>query len=128
MMPLGGYRVADEPLVLWPDRPRVTLDVTNTGDRPVQVGSHYHFFEVNPALVFDRAKAWGMRLAILAGTSVRFEPGSTRTVELIPFGGRRRVIGFHGLCDGWATSPVPVSILGRLTALGFGHREEGREA
>lgn len=73
----------------------VIVEVANTGDRPVQVGSHYHFFETNPALKFDRAKARGMRLDIAAGTAVRFEPGQTRTVALVPLRGKRRVFGFR---------------------------------
>ena len=75
--------------------PRVTLEVANTGDRPVQVGSHYHFFETNEALSFDRDKARGMRLDIAAGTAVRFEPGQRREVTLVPYGGLRRVYGFQ---------------------------------
>ena len=73
----------------------VTLEVANTGDRPIQVGSHYHFFEANEALRFDRAKARGMRLDIAAGTAVRFEPGQRREVTLVPFGGARKVYGFQ---------------------------------
>jgi len=76
-------------------RTAVTLTVANTGDRPVQVGSHYHFAETNPALQFDRAKARGHRLDIPAGTAVRFEPGQTREVQLVPFVGRREVYGFR---------------------------------
>lgn len=75
--------------------PTVTLDVANTGDRPIQVGSHYHFFETNAGLAFDRAKARGMRLDIPAGTAVRFEPGQTRSVTLVPFSGERAVYGFQ---------------------------------
>ena len=75
--------------------PTVTLEVANTGDRPVQVGSHYHFFETNPGLQFDRDKARGMRLDIPAGTAVRFEPGQTRSVTLVPYGGKREVYGFR---------------------------------
>jgi urease subunit beta len=75
--------------------PRLTLTVANTGDRPVQVGSHYHFAETNPALDFDRAAARGMRLDIAAGTAVRFEPGQTRDVTLVPFAGARIVYGFN---------------------------------
>jgi urease subunit beta len=75
--------------------PAVTLKVANTGDRPVQVGSHYHFFETNEALIFDRQQARGMRLDIAAGTAVRFEPGQERDVTLVPFGGRREVYGFQ---------------------------------
>jgi urease subunit beta len=76
-------------------RPTLSLEVANTGDRPVQVGSHYHFYETNPALHFDRQKARGFRLNITAGTAVRFEPGQTRTVELVAYGGRRKVYGFR---------------------------------
>jgi urease subunit beta len=77
-------------------RKTVTLSVSNAGDRPIQVGSHYHFFETNPALKFDRKKARGMRLDIAAGTAVRFEPGQTREVQLVAFGGKRMVYGFRG--------------------------------
>ena len=76
-------------------RPTITLEVANTGDRPIQVGSHYHFFETNPALSFDRDKARGMRLDIAAGTAVRFEPGQERDVTLVPLGGARTVYGFR---------------------------------
>ena len=76
-------------------RPTITLVVANTGDRPIQVGSHYHFFETNPALKFDRKKARGMRLDIAAGTAVRFEPGQERTVELVALAGNRKVYGFN---------------------------------
>ncbi len=75
--------------------PTVTLKVANTGDRPIQVGSHYHFYETNEGLVFDREKARGMRLDIAAGTAVRFEPGQERDVTLVPFGGRREIYGFQ---------------------------------
>lgn len=77
-------------------RQRREIEVSNTGDRPVQVGSHYHFAETNPALEFDRAAARGYRLDMPAGTAVRFEPGATRTVTLVPYVGRRAVYGFHG--------------------------------
>jgi urease subunit beta len=76
-------------------QPTVSIDVANTGDRPVQVGSHYHFYETNPALAFDRERARGMRLDIPAGTAVRFEPGQTRSVTLVPYRGERIVIGFN---------------------------------
>ena len=76
-------------------QPTVTLTVANTGDRPVQVGSHYHFYETNGALDFDREKARGMRLDIASGTAVRFEPGQSREVRLIPYGGTRQVFGFN---------------------------------
>ena len=77
-------------------RPTVTVEVANTGDRPIQVGSHYHFFETNEALEFERKKAYGFRLNIAAGTAVRFEPGQTRTVELVALAGARTVYGFQG--------------------------------
>jgi urease subunit beta len=81
-------------------RAGVTLEIANTGDRPIQVGSHYHFFETNAALSFDRAKARGMRLDIPAGTAVRFEPGQTREVRLVAYAGARRVVGFQGKING----------------------------
>ncbi len=98
--------IPGEPLFDGPDielntgRPRLTLTVNNTGDRPIQVGSHFHFFEVNRALLFDREKAYGMRLDLPAGTAVRFEPGEVREVRLIPLGGQRIVHGFNGLVAG----------------------------
>ena len=81
-------------------RERITLSVANTGDRPVQVGSHYHFFETNAALAFERDAARGFRLDIAAGTAVRFEPGQTRTVQLVALAGERKVYGFRGLIQG----------------------------
>ncbi|MBI2061673.1 MAG: urease subunit beta [Nitrospirae bacterium] len=81
-------------------RTTTKMRVANTGDRPIQVGSHFHFFEVNRALKFDRANAFGLRLAIPAGTAVRFEPGDEKDIELIPFEGRRRLRGFNGLTEG----------------------------
>ncbi len=81
-------------------RRTLSIEVANTGDRPIQVGSHYHFFETNEGLSFDRAKARGMRLNIAAGTAVRFEPGQTRTVELVDYAGERKVYGFQGKTQG----------------------------
>ncbi len=92
----GEVFAAEGTLTLNAGREAITLMVANTGDRPVQVGSHYHFAETNPALDFDRAAARGMRLDIAAGTAGRFEPGQRREVQLIPFGGARRVFGFNG--------------------------------
>jgi urease subunit beta len=91
----GEYFYADGEIELNAGSDAVTIEVANTGDRPVQVGSHYHFFETNPALSFDRAKARGRRLDIAAGTATRFEPGQTRTVQLVPFRGMRTVYGFR---------------------------------
>ncbi len=96
MIPGEIILAGPEPVIINAGRPILRLVVENTGDRPVQVGSHYHFAEANPALAFDREAAWGRRLAIPAGTSVRFEPGVTREVELIPIGGTRVVPGLRG--------------------------------
>lgn len=85
-------------------RPTVTATVVNTGDRPVQVGSHFHFFEVNKQMAFDREKAFGMRLNIAAGTAVRFEPGEEKEVELVAYGGNCKVFGFSNLTNGDTTS------------------------
>ena len=102
MAPLIPGELLPEPgsLELNAGRPVTTLTVANTGDRPVQVGSHFHFFEANAALSFDRAAACGLRLDIPAGTAIRFEPGDTREVRLVPYGGLRRVMGFRGQING----------------------------
>lgn len=92
----GEIQVMDGEIELNAGRRTHTLRVANTGDRPIQVGSHYHFYEVNDALSFDRKQAWGMRLNNPAGTAVRFEPGQSRMVELVEFAGRRHVYGFNG--------------------------------
>ena len=91
----GEKFIADGEIELNKGRKRVSLTVINSGDRPIQVGSHYHFFETNPALKFDRKKARGMRLNIAAGTAVRFEPGQTRQVTLVALAGKRMVYGFR---------------------------------
>jgi urease subunit gamma/beta len=103
-------------IVINAERRQVTLSVVNTGDRPVQIGSHYHFFEVNKALDFDRAAAFGLRLDIPAGTAVRFEPGQRKKVTLVTFGGAREISGFHGMADGGADAGVALS---RARAAGF---------
>jgi urease subunit beta len=100
VLPGGG------PVEINAGRPVTTLTVTNTADRPVQVGSHYHFAEANPGLSFDRAAAWGQRLAVPAGTAVRFEPGVSRRVDLVPLAGARVVPGLRGGCGG-ALDPRP---------------------
>ena len=92
----GEIKVAAGEILLNEKRKTVQLSITNTGDRPIQVGSHYHFFETNEALRFDRKKAYGCRLNIASGTAVRFEPGQTRTVELVSLSGNRKVFGFNG--------------------------------
>ena len=92
----GEYFIKDGEIELNAGRKTATMSVTNSGDRPIQVGSHYHFFETNPALMFDRKKARGMRLDIAAGTAVRFEPGQTRDVTLVALAGKRMIYGFRG--------------------------------
>ena len=96
----GEYFLSDAPIEINAGRPVRRLEVTNRGDRPVQVGSHCHFFEVNRCLAFDRPAAYGMRLNVAAGTAVRFEPGDTREVELVALGGTREVYGLNGLVNG----------------------------
>jgi len=131
---VGGYVLASTPLELNEGRPRLPLTVRNTGDRPIQVGSHFHFFEVNRALDFERAKAFGWRLDIPAGTAVRFEPGDERDVTLVPFGGKQRIHGFNGLVDGWTPTeatyrPRIAEAMRRIEELGFSNTtEESSEA
>ena len=96
----GEKFIKDGEIVLNEGRKTVTLTVANTGDRPIQVGSHFHFFEVNRALRFDRAKAFGMRLNVPAGTAVRFEPGDEKRVTLVELAGARRVFGLNSLSEG----------------------------
>lgn len=92
----GEIIVADSEIVLHEGKDTAVVTVKNSGDRPIQVGSHYHFFEVNPALIFDRETAKGMHLNIVSGTAVRFEPGQERTVELVAYAGDRLIYGFRG--------------------------------
>lgn len=100
-----GYLLADEPIEINAGRATAMLTVTNTGDRAIQVGSHFHFFEVNRALDFPRPTAYGMRLDIPAGTAVRFEPGDTKDVRLVAIGGSRSVTGLNGLVAGDLDAP-----------------------
>ena len=99
-VPVGGYVCRKESISFHEELPVTTLKVRNTGDRPVQVGSHFHFFEVNRALEFDRAAAFGQHLNIPASTAIRFEPGDEREVKLVPYLGKRAVYGFNNLVDG----------------------------
>ena len=99
-VPVGGYVCSPTAITFDADRPVTTLKVRNAGDRPIQVGSHFHFFEVNPALVFDRPAAFGLHLNIPSSTATRFEPGDEREVQLVPYGGKRAVYGFNNLVDG----------------------------
>ncbi len=105
----GEYQLKDDEIALCAGRERITVEVANTGDRPIQVGSHYHFAETNPALLFDRDTTRGYRLDVAAGTAIRFEPGQTREVTLIPFVGRRHIYGFRGDVMGALLSSAPLS-------------------
>jgi urease subunit beta/urease subunit gamma/beta len=96
----GEYFLKRKPVICNEDRRTLQITVTNKGDRPIQVGSHFHFFEVNRKMSFDREKAFGMHLNIIAGTAVRFEPGEEKTVELVDIGGLRRVYGHNNLVNG----------------------------
>lgn len=96
----GEYFLREEDIIINAGRKTVRVTVVNTGDRPVQIGSHFHFFEVNRQMAFDREKAFGMRLNIAAGTAVRFEPGEEHEVELVAFGGRQTITGFNDLLNG----------------------------
>ncbi len=122
----GEYLFDGEPIELNAGRPTASVQVNNTGDRPVQVGSHFHFFEVNRALVFDRTAAYGMRLDLPAGTAVRFEPGEIKTVRLVELGGSRQAFGGSALVMGALDDPaVRQSALGRLRQAGFGDAGPG---
>lgn len=101
----GEIFFAEDEIELNPGREKQTIAVNNIGDRPIQVGSHFHFFEVNRALSFDRAAAYGFRLNIPSGTAVRFEPGDTKEVTLVALGGNRRVIGLNNLTDATLDNP-----------------------
>ena len=119
-VPVGGVVFADAPVSFNEGKPVVKIKVRNTGDRPIQVGSHFHFFEVNRALEFDRAAAYGMRLNIASTTAVRFEPGDEKAVELVPFGGRCAVYGFNDLVDSWTGDAHTRAInIAKADALGF---------
>lgn len=115
----GEYFISDEPVIANRGRKTVRVKVSNTGNRPVQVGSHAHFFEVNKALSFPREKAFGFHLNIPAGTSLRFEPGDTREVELTEYGGRRVVYGFSGLVNGKLSPARKAQALRKARERGF---------
>jgi urease subunit beta len=123
------YHHGDESIEINAGRASVTLRVTNTGDRPVQIGSHFHFFEVNPAMRFEREEAWGMHLDIPAGTGVRFEPGETKEVTLVAFAGARRVVGFNGLVGGSLdAAQTKAAAMRRLAERGFENGEPATKA
>jgi urease beta subunit len=116
----GEYILKEGDIILNAGRKLVHLVVTNTADRPVQVGSHIHFFEINRQMLFDREKAFGMRLNIAAGTAVRFEPGEEKEVELVEFGGHRHVYGINNLTNGDTKDPmVKENALKQLDIRGF---------
>lgn len=122
----GEYILRAEPVQANMDRATVEMEVANRGDRPIQVGSHVHFFEVNKALVFPRAAAFGMHLNIPAGTAARFEPGDRRQVTLVAFAGRREMIGVNNLCNGPLIDERRAGALARALDEGFGNAEPGR--
>ncbi|MFD7528815.1 urease subunit beta [Streptomyces sp. NPDC059849] len=125
MTPRQRYIHGKEPIEINAGRRTVKLTVRNTGDRAVQVGSHYHFFEVNSALSFDRQKALGMHLDIPAGTAVRIEPGGTRDVQLCTYAGTGRLVGFSGLLNGsLASHPIKVEAVRKAIELGFAGTQE----
>ena len=120
----GEYILKTEPIECNVGRPTINLTVVNTGDRPVQVGSHYHFFEVNKQLEFDREQAFGMRLNIAAGTAVRFEPGEEKDVTLTTFGGSRNIHGFNNLVNGDTTSAAAkATAMEKVLAQGFKNKK-----
>ncbi|SEM96363.1 urease subunit beta [Halorientalis persicus] len=116
------------PITINEGRETATVSVANTGDRPVQVGSHFHFFEVNRALAFDRETAFGMRLDVPAGTAVRFEPGDEREVDLVAYGGKQRVTGHNGLTDGATSDGGAGDALTRARERGFADTGSESEA
>ena len=115
-VPVGGYVCSSAAIAFDADRPVTTLKVRNAGDRPIQVGSHFHFFEVNRALEFDRAAAFGLRLNIPSSTATRFEPGDEREVQLVPYGGKRAVYGFNNLVDGPTAGKDAAAVKSRAVA------------
>ena len=122
----GCYQLADEAIEINVGRETTRVVVRNFGDRPIQIGSHFHFFEVNPELEFNRAKAFGFRLDIPAGTTVRFEPGDEKTVDLVAIGGERRVEGLNSLTEGLLDDPeVKHRAIARAAAEGFRGAQNG---
>lgn len=116
----GEWFIANDPVEINAGRPTIRLAVRNTGDRPIQIGSHYHFFEVNKVLEFDRRQALGKRLDIASGQAIRFEPGEAKDVELVDFGGMGRITGFSRLVEGTVSNPaVAEQALRRAAELGY---------
>ena len=115
----GEIKAGKKEITINEGRKTITLNVTNTGDRAIQVGSHYHFFEVNKALKLDREKAYGMHLDIASGTSVRFEPGEEKEVDLVAFGGTQRIFGFNALTEGQTSDATIKKSLEKAKIKGF---------
>ncbi|HIR00643.1 MAG TPA: urease subunit beta [Candidatus Scybalocola faecavium] len=118
-MKIGAIMPADREIVLNAGKPAITLTVTNKGDRPVQVGSHYHFFEVNRCLEFDRERAYGFHLDIASGTSVRFEPGEEKEVQLTAFGGTKRIFGLNDLTRAQVSESTKAAAMEKARQKGF---------
>ena len=129
-VPVGGYVCSSASITFDADRPVTTLKVRNAGDRPIQVGSHFHFFEVNPVLEFDRAAAFGLHLNIASSTATRFEPGDEREVQLVPYAGKRAVYGFNNLVDGPTAGKDAASVKSKAVTLAAkrGFRSSSRKA
>lgn len=132
MVKAGEWIISDQPVEINAGRRTVRMTVRNTGDRAIQIGSHFHFFEVNRALDFDRPRAMGMHLNVPAGASIRFEPGDEKEVDLVEYGGMKRVIGFNGLVNGSVQAKWPIKeALARARELdfrGMEHLEQEEEA
>lgn len=133
-VPVGGVILKSEPIEYNANRRTVKLTVRNTGDRPIQVGSHFHFFEVNRYMEFDRPKAFGCHLNIPATTAIRFEPGEEKEIELVTFGGKRRLIGFNDLVNGYTGIedtptfyPKNIEAIRRMKEYGFKSASEDEE-
>jgi len=118
----GEYILKDDDIIANAGRTTIGITVMNTGDRPVQIGSHFHFFEVNRQMLFDRDKAFGMRLNIAAGTAVRFEPGEEKDVVLVEFGGDKKIFGFNDLTNGDINSSNQKNALENAIARNFKHK------
>lgn len=132
--PVGGYVLAKDPIEINVGRPRTKVTVRNTGDRPIQIGSHFHFFETNRYLEFDRPVSFGQRLDIPANTAVRFEPGDEKEVTLVPYAGKRFIYGFNSLVDGWTGGGPPPdycpnrdAAIERADKLGFKSQPPGKK-
>jgi urease subunit beta len=127
---VGGYVCSSASITFDADLPVTKLTVRNTGDRPIQVGSHFHFFEVNRALEFDRAAAFGLHLNIPSSTATRFEPGDEREVQLVPYGGKRAVYGFNNLVDGPTAGKDAATVKSKAVALAArrGFRSSSRKS